>query len=59
MECVFVDYPYTVSLMDDPIHHSQVQDAIRGIVDVINKRSRPPSTPTSNGSDAADIRYFH
>lgn len=56
MECSFVDYPYTVSLMDDRIHDSQVHDAIRGIVDVINRRARPASTPTGGCEAVADIR---
>ena len=56
MECLFVDYPYTVSLLDDRIHESQVQDAVRGIVDVINKRVRPPSTPPGYNETEADIK---
>lgn len=58
MECSFVDYPYTVSLMDDRIHDSQVHDAIRGIVDVINRRARPASTPTGGCEAVADIRIL-
>lgn len=55
MECLYIDYPYSVSLMDDLIHESQVQDAIRGIVDIINKRTSPP-TPIADNKTPADVR---
>ena len=55
MECLYVDYPYSVSLMDDPIHEIQVQDAIRGMVDVINRRRSPP-TPIADNKTPADVR---
>ena len=56
MNCAFLDYPYTVSLMDDKIHDSQVQDALRRIIDVINKRVQPSHAPPEPVNDNADIR---
>lgn len=58
MDCVFLDYPYTVSLMDDKIHDSQVQDALRRIIDVINKRVQSPHTPIESVNVNADIRVL-
>ena len=55
MECIFVDYPYSVIYMDDAIHESQVQDAIRGLVDIINKRTSPPA-PMPDNKAPADVR---
>lgn len=52
-----MDYPYTVSLMDDRVHSSQVEDAMRGIVDVINKRARSPGTPSTIDDEHSDIKY--
>eukprot|EP00795_Rhopilema_esculentum_P012729 gene12729-3453_t len=57
-QCLFVDYPYTLSVCDGRIHETQVQDSIRGIVDVIKKRSIQQSTPTVLQEKPPDLRIL-
>ena len=57
LQCIFLDYPYTVSLMDDRIHSSQVEDSLRGIFDIINKRSRPTGTQGGFDDDHCDAKW--
>ena len=58
LHCLFVEYPYILSAFDGRIHETQVQDAIRGIVDVIQKRSDlGPCTPTVLQEKQPDLRY--
>eukprot|EP00794_Sanderia_malayensis_P016836 gene16836-18534_t len=58
LQCLFVDYPYTLSTLDGRIHETQVQDAIRGIVDVIKKRLRPQCTPSFLPEKTPDLRIL-
>lgn len=58
LQCIFIDYPYTVSLMDDRIHSSQVEDSLRGIFDVINKRSRPSGTHGGYDDNDSDVKIL-
>lgn len=58
LQCLFIDYPYTISVFDGRIHETQVQDSIRGIVDVIRKRSRPPYTPSVLQEKPPDLRIL-
>ncbi|XP_066925474.1 rho GTPase-activating protein 5-like [Clytia hemisphaerica] len=58
LQCIFLDYPYTVSLMDDRIHSSQVEDSLRGVFDIINKRSRPAGTPGGTDDYNCDVRIL-